>query len=168
MINYPYLPKGRSIFYVSADNEFMRMAFEYAKVHSLDSTMPTAAIIAVGGKVKAMAANGSNYHKMHQCERVRLNIPTGHGYELCEGCHPKNHAEARAIAKLLGSESTETTEGTETREGIDLYLWGHWWCCEDCWKAMIAAGINRVFLQENSEVLFNKQAVGNIVGKQFE
>jgi deoxycytidylate deaminase len=42
-------------------------------------------------------------------------------------------------------------------QGADLYLYGHWWCCESCWKAMIAAKIRNVYLLENSENLFNPE-----------
>jgi len=90
---------------------------------------------------------------------VKRGIPTGQQYELCEGCHPKNHSEPRAIADAKKN-------GHDTK-GADLYLWGHWWACETCWQTMIAAGIKNFYLMEGSEKLFNKSHPKNIIGKQF-
>ena len=158
-IKYPYMhPKGRFA-YVPANNEFMQAAKEKARTSSLDDVMPTGTVLVEDGKIIGRGANGSDYHKTHVCERVRLNIPTGQGYELCEGCHPKNHSEPRAIedAKRSGHDPA----------GADAYLWGHWWCCEACWDTLIKNGITRVYLLEDSENLFNKESDRNIVGKQF-
>ncbi len=156
----PYIPEGREILYVSALNPYMIEAKEYARVHSLDREMPNTSLIVKDGVVIGRGANGSTYHETHECERVKRNIPTGEGYELCEGCHPKNHGEARAIVDAQESEKEIC--------GSDLYMWGHWWCCKDCWKTMIEAGIKDVYLLENSEVLFNKKDPDNIIGHQLE
>lgn len=158
-IDYPYMPAGQIIDYVGMDNPFMQAAKEYAREFSLDKAMPNASVIVKDGKVIGRGANGSNYHDTHECERVKQNIPTGQGYELCEGCHPKNHSEPKAIADAR-------TQGHDPK-GADLYLWGHWWCCEPCWKAMIDAGLRNIYLLEGSEKLFNKANPDNIVGKQF-
>ncbi len=159
-IEYPYLPEGIEIKYVSATNEFIVAAKDFAREHSLDQVMPNASVIVSEGTIVAAGANGSEYHKTHECERIKQNVPSGQGYELCEGCHPKNHGEQSAI-----NEARE--KGVDT-SGADLYLWGHWWCCQPCWEAMIAAGIKDVYLLEGSEVLFDKNNPGNIIGKQFE
>lgn len=158
-ISYPFMPHSGTIAYVSADNPYMQAAKAYAQKHSLDKNMPNASVIVHGDKIVGQGANGSNYHETHGCERVRLGIPTGQGYELCEGCSPKNHGEPRAIADAAA-------HGRDTHGSV-LYLWGHWWCCEPCWNAMLAAGIDTVYLLEGSEILFNKQAPDNIVGRQF-
>lgn len=158
-VSYPYVhPKG-SISYIGIGNKYMSQAKEIAREHSLDETMPTGAVIVKDEKIIAYGANGSDYHKTHGCERVKLGIPTGQGYDLCEGCHHKNHAEVSAIRQAL--------EQNKDVSGASLYLWGHWWACEPCWSSMIDNGINKMFLLEDSEVLFNKQAKGNIVGRQF-
>lgn len=159
-IAYPYLPEGRRFLYVPADNPFMEMAKEVARMRSLDKTMPCAAVVAKNDIVSGVGANGSDYHKNNKCQRVVLGCKTGEGYELCEGCHPKNHSESKAIsnARLCGRDVT----------GADLYLWGHWWCCKSCWNVMIAAGIRNVYLLESSERLFNKEHPDNIVGRQFD
>lgn len=160
-IHYPYMPEGRQILYVSEDNLYMRTARQFAKSNSQDKVLPGAAVIVnKDGYIIGAGANGSDYHKTHPCRRVMLGCKTGEGYELCEGCHPKNHSEPKAIAAARSN-------GHDTR-GADLYLWGHWWCCKPCWDSMIEAGINNAFLLEGSETLFNKENPDNIVGRQFE
>ncbi len=159
-IQYPYLPEGHIIKYVPLENVYMTEAKNFAQNHSLDKTMPTGSVVVKDGVIIGRGANGSDYHTTHECERVKQNIPTGQGYELCEGCHPKNHSEPSAIKNA--------EENGQTVEGTDLYLWGHWWCCEWCWDAMFKAGIKQVYLMEGSEILFDKNHPDNIVGKQFE
>lgn len=159
-IAYPYLPEGREIKYARSYNNYMVIAKLLAAANSLDKTMPGAAVVVRDGRIVGLGANGSEYHKTHQCQRVLLGCKSGEGYDLCEGCHPKNHSEAKAIASAKN-------QGFKT-DGADLYLWGHWWCCKPCWNKMIEAGIDNVYLLSNSEVLFNKEHPENIVGRQFE
>ena len=159
-VRYPYLPEVGRFRYVPADNPFMRLARSCAKNHSLDKTMPTGAVIVNSGVIIGEGANGSSYHDKYGCERVRQGIPTGQRYELCEGCHPKNHAEAKAVADAIN-------QGKDTT-GAELYLWGHWWACEPCWTTVLASGITTICLQEGSEVLFNKNHPDNVVGRQFQ
>lgn len=159
-IKYPYLPEGREIKYAPMDNIFMFEAFVHARSFALDKTMPGAAILVQAGMIIGWGANGSDYHKTHQCQRVILGCKSGEGYDLCEGCHPKNHSEAKAIANARA-------RGIDPA-GADLYLWGHWWCCKPCWEKIIEAGIANVYLLSGSEILFNKEHPENIVGRQLE
>lgn len=159
-IVYPYLPEGRTILYVPESNPYMQEAKRFTKENSLDKVMPNGSVIVKNGKIVVEGANGSIYHDTHECERIKQNIPTGQGYELCEGCHPKNHGETSAV-KIAKEKNIDIN-------GADLYLWGHWWCCEPCWNRMIEAGIKDVYLMEDSEILFNKNNPGNIVGHQFD
>ncbi|HVM73463.1 MAG TPA: deaminase [Candidatus Paceibacterota bacterium] len=156
-IIYPYIPEGRTIQYVPGNNPFMLEARAHALKNSLDDAVKTGSVIVKDDTIIGRGANGSDYHKTHVCERVRLGIPTGQGYELCEGCSPKNHSEPRAIADAR-------KDGREIK-GADLYLWGHWWACESCWNAIIEAGIRDVYLLEDSEKLFDKNNPKNILGK---
>ena len=156
-MKYPYLPDSRIILYVVAEDRFMQEARAHALAHSRDDAVKTGSVIVKDGAIIGRGANGSDYHKSNTCERVKRGIPTGQGYELCEGCHPKNHSEPRAVADARA-------HGHET-EGADLYLWGHWWCCEPCWTAIIGAGIRNVYLLEGSEHLFNREHPENILGK---
>ena len=117
-VKYPYIPAGRTILYAGEDNKYMQEARKYAREHSLDKLMPNGTVIVKDGVIIGHGANGSTYHDNHECERVKLGIPTGQGYELCEGCHPKNHGEPKAIK--------EAQENGEDVNGADVYLWGHW------------------------------------------
>ncbi|HKU18655.1 MAG TPA: hypothetical protein VJP80_05260 [Candidatus Saccharimonadales bacterium] len=159
-IKYPYMPADGHIAYVPGNTVFMQAAKAYAREHSLDKAMPNASVIVLDGAIIGRGANGSDYHEKYGCERVRLGIPTGQGYELCEGCSPKNHSEPRALADARAHGFSP--------QGADLYLWGHWWCCEPCWKIMLEAGIKTVYLVEGSERLFNKAHPDNVVGRQFD
>lgn len=159
-IQYPYLPEGRTIKYVPLTNEFMARAKEVSRLYSLDKVMPGGAVVVKDNIIIGEDANGSDYHETHECERVKQGCASGQGYELCEGCHPDNHSERSAIIDARA-------QGNDPKDA-DLYLWGHWWCCEPCWTAMIEAGIRDVYLLEGSEKLFDKNHPENIVGKQFE
>lgn len=161
-IIYPYLPEGRSFKYVNLENQYMHLAKIYARAFSIDTTMPDACVIVKDNKIIGLGANGSDYHKDNECERVKRNIPSGEGYELCEGCHPKNHNEPRAIADAIAKGNEKDLQGA------DLYQWGHWWSCQWCWDKMIKAGIKDVYLLTDSEVLFNKNNKANIVGHQID
>jgi len=161
-IEYPYMPEEGTIEYVGPENDYMWLAKEYAKRYSLDKVMPNCSVIVKEGKILGIGANGSNYHEENGCERVRRKIPTGQGYDLCEGCHPKNHGEQQAINDAVA------VMGTEDFSGAEIYLWGHYWACEPCWDAMLGSGINTVYLLEGSEVLFVRNNPDNIIGRQFE
>lgn len=161
-IEYPFMPPEGEIIYEPADNTYLQIAKDFAREFSLDKTMPNTSVIVKDGEILSIGANGSNYHDEYGCERVRQNIPTGQGYELCEGCHPKNHGEQSAIMNAFSDGNGDRLEGAE------VYLWGHWWCCESCWDAMRASGITTVHLLEESDVLFNRENSANIIGHQFE
>lgn len=151
MIKYPYLPRSRQIEYVRPSNAFMMKAKEEASTHSLDDNVKTGAVVVSGNMVIGLGANGSEYHSRHGCRRVELHIPTGQGYELCEGCHPKNHAEVSAINDAIAEDNRDKLKDAS------IYLWGHWWCCKYCWDSMIEAGIKHVYLMEGSETVFNRE-----------
>lgn len=155
-IAYPFLPAGRTIQYVESDNPFMQAARTFCLANSLDKSVPTGSVIVRDGVVVGSGANGSSYHESNICERIRQNIPTGQGYDLCEGCHPRNHSEAKAVDDAIAH--------AQDTQGADLYLWGHWWCCEPCWRRMLEAGIQNVYLLSGSHILFNKTHPENILG----
>lgn len=123
---------------------------------STDYLVSTGSVIVVGDKVVARGANQANIknkkireiHRKGICVRKILNVKTGQKYWLCPGCGDhRNHSETQAIedAKKNGANI----------EGADLYLYGHWWCCQPCWDKMIKAGIKNIYLLEGSENKFN-------------
>lgn len=136
----PYLPKSREILYVSTENKFMQAAKKVAETKSLDASFKTGAVIVKDGEIIGKGANGSDFHKKFGCVRKFFHIKTGQKYWLCSGCSPKNHAEQSAI-------SDAKYRGISTK-GADLYLWGHWWCCQGCWEKMIEAEIENVYLEK--------------------
>ncbi len=148
----PYIPIGWEVFYVPRENEFMRLAEEVAKKYSTDVKHSTGAVVVKEGKIIGKGANVSWFHKHLGCVRKGLRnlflVPSGKMYWSCPGCSPKFHAEQTALRDVL-------RRGANPK-GAELYLWGHWWCCESCWEKMIDAGIEKVFLVEGADVLFGK------------
>jgi deoxycytidylate deaminase len=156
-IIYPYIPSGRSILLVSADNSYIQRAMVCAKSTSTDQNHPTGAVVVKDGEIIGEASNQSGYkykflidaHKTWFCIRRLFKVKSGTNYWLCPGCATsKNHAETRACIDAIKN------NGKENVKGSDLYLWGHWWCCKSCWDTMIESGINNVYLQEGSEIIF--------------
>jgi deoxycytidylate deaminase len=142
MKELPYLPTGKEILYVEPDHEFMLLAKNVAKQGSLDLLHPTGAVLVKNGKPIGAGANGSVFHTHLGCVRKLLRVPTGKSYFLCGGCSPKNHAEQKAIKEAQSKKLSP--------KGADIYLWGHWWCCESCWQTMITAGIKNVYLPKGA------------------
>jgi len=159
-IEYPYIPEGRTVLYVPEDNLYMSAAKDYAKQYRSNLAQPGAAVVVKHNMIIGIGSIGNNSAHIAGCVRVSMNMPTGQGYELCEGCDPKNHSEPSAIRDAR-------SRGFNTG-GADLCLWGHWWACEPCWKAMDEAGIKNFYLMEGSERLFNKSHPDNIIGRQFD
>lgn len=134
---------------MAGDHEFMQMARHAAESGSLDKLHPTGAILVQEGVPIGAGANGSWVHTYIGCVRKLFRVPTGQRYGLCSGCSPKNHAEQQAIKDAF-------KKGKPVK-GADIYLWGHWWCCESCWDAMIKAGINNVYLPKEAWEQFGKK-----------
>ncbi|MDO8591130.1 MAG: deaminase [bacterium] len=162
---FPYIPTGSVIKYVPAQDRFMRFAEDACHELSTDHHHPTGAVLVKDGNVIARAANQSalknkyliNLHRQGFCIRKFLKIPSGQKYWLCPGCaSARSHAETLVVKEAFKS--------TIKPNGADVYLWGHWWCCEPCWNAMITAGIRDVYLLEGSEKLFNPKYPENVVG----
>ena len=146
MCTLPYLPNGRKILYVSADNQFMQAAQLAAETMSLDVAHKTGAVVVRNDEILGRGANGSHFHTFPGCVRKFLKAKTGTLYWACPGCSPKHHAEPSSLRDAL--------RNGHNLEGADLYLWGHWWCCQGCWQRMIKAGIKNVYLLEGASDKF--------------
>lgn len=145
LTRYPYIPEGKSINYVPETNKYMFLARKIAE-ESGCVKQPTGAVIVKDSKVLSIGNNSGK--KVNVCPRSLVGSKTGENYHLCrEICKQNGHSEQVAVQNAK-------KKGTDTR-GADMYLWGHWWCCEPCWNAIISVGINRVFLQLGSEREFN-------------
>ncbi len=166
-ISYPYIPEGREILYVSAENPFMFEAKRFCLENSTDDKQLTGAVIVQNGVIISKGANqtklkGKFLKRLHEkgwCVRKILHVKTGEKYWLCPGCSGyETHAEARAIF--------DAHKQQKSTQGADLYLWGHWWCCKPCWDKMVGAGIKNAYLLENSEALFNRSNPNNMLGRE--
>src|SRR3989344_1701325 len=156
-IKYPYLPEGKTILYVPQDNKYMLAAKEAAQTLSTDKKTSTGVVVVdLSGNILVSAANQSalknkfllNTHK-NWCIRKLFKIPSGQKYWLCPGCAShKNHGEYQAVMAL------EKKFPQKINSTLDLYLWGHWWCCKPCWDKMIEVGIKNVYLMEGIDKLF--------------
>jgi deoxycytidylate deaminase len=156
-IQYPYLPEGRTIKYVPAENLFMKEATRMRNEESTDMSHATGAVIVRNNEIIVRAANKATIsnkrfqqlHKNGYCIRKLLKIPSGTKYWLCPGCaRDYNHSESLA--------SKELTKRFGHVDGADLYLFGHWWCCKPCWDRMIAAGIRDVYVVEGATEQFKR------------
>jgi len=145
-IEYPYLPEGRTIEYVAADNPFMAEAEKMSESTGC-AKQATGAVIVREGKIIGRGCNAGK--KVDVCPRVLNNSKTGEDYHYCkEACLQEGHSEVTSINNAIAN--------AQDTKGADLYLYGHWWCCQDCWGAMDAAGIANVYLLEGSDKIFKQ------------
>lgn len=152
-ISYPYLPENREILYVPECNQFIQAAKSELQ-NSGCVKHPTGAVIVKGGIIIGRGSNAGI--KVNECPR--WNSPTGKDYEHCKIiCKQTGHAEVTAIQNAI-------SEGYNTA-GADLYLFGHWWCCKNCWDRIMQAKIKNVYLLYNSWDLFNPDV--NITMKEW-
>lgn len=124
---------------------YFNIAKRYALENSPNKNKPNCSIIVKDGVIISKGSNGSEFHIKNGCKRE--GYPTGEGYELCEGCQPHNHSEQKALKNING-------------EGADLYLWGHWYCCDSCLKVINESGIDNVYIDQGNEETY-KNISGN-------
>lgn len=142
-ISYPYLPEGKEIKLISEDNPFMIEAKKMWETSGC-TNHPTGAVVVLNGKVIGKGTNAGK--RVDICPRA--DYPTGEGYHFCkEVCQQVGHSEATAVKNAK--------DNGYNPEGADLYLYGHWWCCKNCWDIMIEAKIRNVYLANNAYLKFN-------------
>lgn len=147
-VAYPYTPAGKSYAYVSLRHPFMRQAKLHGKTlrKQAPGAIVTSAVVVKNDKVLGKGVNNPVHGSF--CPRTVFQSPSGQNYELCpRHCHSDNHAEAQALKNAARSRVTT--------KGGDLYLYGHWWCCQPCWDAMIKAGIRQVYLAKGATQAFS-------------
>ncbi|MFA6250832.1 MAG: deaminase [Candidatus Shapirobacteria bacterium] len=145
-INYPYLPAGKTLEYVPATNPFMLAASEILKTRSCIK-QPTGAVVVKNSQIIGRGSNAGIL--VTSCPRIEQGYQTGQGWHLCqEICRQEGHAEIMAIKDAL-------THG-HNPQGADLYLEGHWWCCQNCWDFMLQNGIQHVYLRSDSYQLYKR------------
>lgn len=157
-ITYPYLPSDREILLVPLENPFMQAAKKAREELSNELLNPTGAVVIKDEKIIGRGGNQAGlpfkswqlFHKNIFCVRRFLKIKTGTKYWACPGCAKnKNHAEARAVLNAANKYGDIA--------GADLYLYGHWWCCEPCWNEIIKHRIKNVYLLENGVEIFARK-----------
>lgn len=150
---YPYMPEGRNLKYVPHDHAFMIEAAKARAERSGDSLFPVGIVLVRDSVMVASAGNGFNRGpgESHVCPRILAGCKSGEGYDLCHLHDTDGHAEPMLMAVAQAA-------GIET-EGADVYMYGHWWCCEPCWKAMIDAGIRDVYVSEDAHDRFSRNRV---------
>jgi len=141
---YQYLPEGGEIFLADESNPFLREACRFALEHAGSLEHFHAVVLVKDDKVIGRGSIGQGWHAENGCHRKKVKS----GFYDCKGCHHTNHSEAKAI-------SDAHAQGFDP-QGADLYLWGHWWFCENCWDKMIAAGVRRAVVLDTANILFDK------------
>jgi len=152
-IDYPYMPPDRHLKYASVDDPFMIEASRAREECAGDPLYPVGIVLVKDGRVVARAGNGFNRGpgKVHVCPRVVLECPSGTGYDLCTLHDAPGHSEPMLIeeARRLGIDPT----------GADAYMFGHWWACEPCWKALIDAGVRDLYVTDDAHERFSRDKV---------
>lgn len=152
-INYPYMPPDRHLKYVPADHPFMQAAAQARDERAGDPLWPVGIVAVKDGVVVARAGNGFNrgHQENHICPRIVLECKSGEGYDLCQVHDPPGHSEPELVKAMREA-------GIET-EGADAYMYGHWWACEPCWKALTDAGFRDLYVAEDAHERFTKDKV---------
>ncbi len=146
---YPHLPHNRTFSFVSLTHPMMQAARDAAKQKSGCSWWQTGAVIVKDGTILGRGANEGQWQPL--CPRYEQGCGTGEGYELCKNiCKQTGHAETTAIDDCLGQNNNPAH--------ADLYLFGHWWCCENCWNTIIHHNISTVFLLKDAHTIFTRES----------
>jgi len=158
--NIPYLPEGKEIFVVPVTDQFMAAAKLIRDTKSTDLSHSTGAVVVKDGVIIGEAANQAGFkwaplirlHAKGACVRKALKVKSGTKYWLCPGCSTnEDHAESGSIRDALAK------VGAEKAKGADVYLYGHYWACKECWANMLAGGVNNLYVVDNADALFNKR-----------
>lgn len=80
---------------------------------------------------------GENWVRNPQDVCPRANIKTGEGYELCKSvCDQTNHAEVDLV------------EIAPDLKGSDVYIFGHYYACDNCLKILKKANVGKVICEK--------------------
>ncbi|MBT5808474.1 hypothetical protein HOI18_04350 [Candidatus Uhrbacteria bacterium] len=152
-VDYPYMPEGRELKFVSVEDSFMQEAAKARGERAGDPLWPIGAVLVKDGEVVATAGNGfdKGAGRVHVCPRIVEECASGVGYELCDLHNAAGHAEPMVI-KVARDAGVET-------EGADFYMYGHWWCCEPCWNVLIDAGVRDVYVVDDAHERFSRDRV---------
>lgn len=151
-IKYPYLPPGRAFKFVPEDHPHMRAAARAQKERAGDPLFPVGIVLVRDGQVVAQAGNGFNQGpQTHLCPRLLAGCKTGEGYDLCHLHDPEGHSEPMLMKAARDA-------GIPTA-GADVYMFGHWWMCEPCWKTLIDGDVRDAYLVDDAHLRFRREVV---------
>ncbi len=160
--DYPYLPEGRVLKFVPLSNKWMKAARKMADTESGCSWWQTGAVIVKNARVIGKGANNKGTFVI-PCPRIEQKCKTGEGYDLCEKIckvHGFSHAENEAVKDARSKGNDPKT--------ADVYLFGHWWCCESCWDEMIKAKIRNVYLLQDAHKIFTRESRTEVMNKSMK
>lgn len=153
MVDFPYLPKDRTILYVPLKNPYLQEAKKTAEELMTCSWWPTGAVVVKNEKVIGRGNNWSDGEFVPPCARYLNKCETGEGYDLCvKFCKNKSFSHAEFIAV------ENAVKNGNDPNGADVYLFGHWWACKACWDKMIEHGIKNLYLLKNAREIFTHEA----------
>ena len=152
-ISYPYMPEDRHLKYVPHDHTFMQAAAQARKECAGDPLFPVGAALVKDGEVIARSGNGYSRGpgQIHVCPRVVQECPSGTGYDLCDLHNSPGHAEPM-LMKAAADAGIDPT-------GADVYMYGHWWACEPCWKSLIDGGVRDLYVTDDAHERFSRENV---------
>lgn len=139
--------------FVSFDHPHMMAAYDARRECAGDTIFPIGVVLVKNDVVVARAGNGFNRGSgiKHVCPRVVMECPSLTGYELCSLHDTPGHAENMLV--LAAAE-----QGIDP-VGCDVYMSGHWWCCDACWRVLMEAGIRDVFIVDDAQERFSRDRV---------
>lgn len=148
MAQMPYKHEGLDYLYAYDDHPFMMSARNIAEQSSCYKQRTGAVIVCYdepGFEQGIVVGSGNNSVKVPQDSCPRQDMETGTGYHLCfEKCGGNLHAEVAAIEDMI-------ERGFDAKDrDIMLYLYGHWYCCENCCDRMKEAGVKSIVLHNES------------------
>lgn len=145
------VPEGLNVRFASMDDTFMQKAFLYAYKNTFGTMTTTSSVVVLHDEIIGRGINGDGFHVREQ-KCLRIGGTVGQDYESCPGCHPDNHSERVALRE---AQVTRTS-----LKNAELYLYGHWWSCEPCMRAILNADIKTIYILENSRPLFDRSLDG--------
>jgi deoxycytidylate deaminase len=92
---------------------------------------------------------GSNWCAVPQQTCPRGDLPSGVGYDRCINiCKQSGHAEMDALAKAGNN-----------AKGATVYIIGHTYCCDDCKKALMDAGVKDIIVGRLPAMVFQVEDI---------
>jgi len=150
-IRHPY--QDQSIRYSYGESKYLDRAKYLWENKALERLHPTATVYVKDDQIVGEGGNGILYETYEMCERVKLHVPTGQRYDLCNGNHlPINHSEQQAVR------DADSKGNLKKLKGATANLYGHWWSCQGCTECMVKEGISEVIYSES----WTKQFLGII------